>query len=116
MPALTPTLARWKPLAKGSVDGMAATAQGADLPLVVVSGERAAVWGLPGDGRQQDATPLLSLENFLPVGTKKAAKVYTIACHPLLSHIVAVGANSGTPPPLTPWDRDQITTRVYSHI
>jgi len=93
LPTLATTLARWKPLGKGSVDGLATA--GPDQPLLAVSGERAAVWGVPGDGRVQDAMPLISLDNFLPVGTKKAAKVYTVACHPLLTHVVAVGANSG---------------------
>lgn len=47
------------------------------------------------NGRQQSASSLLLLDNYLPLGTKKAAKVYTIACHPLLMHVVAVGANAG---------------------
>ena len=48
------------------------------------------------DARQHEADLLLSLDPFLPAGTKKAAKVYTVACHPLQPHIVAVGANAGT--------------------
>ena len=48
------------------------------------------------DARQHEADLLLSLDPFLPAGTKKAAKVYTIACHPLQPRVVAVGANTGT--------------------
>ena len=48
------------------------------------------------DARQHEADLLLSLDPFLPAGTKKAAKVYTIACHPLQPHVIAVGANAGT--------------------
>lgn len=47
------------------------------------------------NGRQQSATSLIMLDNYLPLGSKKAAKVYTIACHPLLPHLVAIGANAG---------------------
>lgn len=46
------------------------------------------------DGRQQDANLLSSLDN-LPLGTKKAAKCYVIARHPLNPEIVAVGSNAG---------------------
>lgn len=49
------------------------------------------------DGQAQDAQQLLSLDSFLPVGTKKAAKVYTVASHPLRPDVIAVGANTGRP-------------------
>ena len=58
-----------------------------------VGGERAAVLGLhPGSGA---VSTLATLETDVPAGTKKAPKLYTAACHPLMPHIVAVGANSG---------------------
>lgn len=47
------------------------------------------------NGRQQNASGMLNLDNYLPLGSKRVAKVYTIACHPLLPHVVAIGANAG---------------------
>lgn len=40
---------------------------------------------------------LIAMEHLIPPGQKKVPKVYTAACHPLLPHLVAVAANSGTP-------------------
>ena len=48
--------------------------------------------------RQQSAAGILNLDNYLPLGSKKAAKVYAITCHPLLPHVVAIGANAGASP------------------
>lgn len=61
--------------------------------------------GRQPDARQQPASLLLSLENYLPVGTKKTAKVYTVTQHPLQPDVVAVGANAGA----TSSDAHQIT-------
>ena len=36
------------------------------------------------------------MEHLIPPGQKKVAKVYTAACHPLLPHMVAIAANSGS--------------------
>ena len=44
---------------------------------------------------------LAMLEALIPPGTKKLPKIYTAACHPVLPHVVAVAANTGTPPPHT---------------
>ena len=51
VPSLSRQIARWKPLAKGSVDGLAVSpragaASGSESPLLAISGERAAVWSL----------------------------------------------------------------------
>ena len=45
--------------------------------------------------RGLEVTQLASLEGLLPAGTKKVPKIYTVACHPLRPHLVAVGANCG---------------------
>ena len=47
------------------------------------------------DGRQSDANMLINLDNYLPLGTKKAAKCYVLARHPLQPQILAVGSNTG---------------------
>lgn len=44
---------------------------------------------------------MASLESLVPAGQKKAPKVYAVACHPLLPHLIAVGANTGAPSPYT---------------
>lgn len=38
---------------------------------------------------------MASLDSLVPAGQKKAPKVYAVACHPLLPHLIAVGANTG---------------------
>ena len=45
--------------------------------------------------RGLEVTQLGGLEGLLPAGTKKVPKIYTVACHPLRPHLVAVGANCG---------------------
>lgn len=65
------------------------------LSLCNTSSSRDRMICRPVNGRQQSASSLLVLDIFLPLGTKKAAKVYIIACHPLLPHVVAIGANAG---------------------
>ena len=45
--------------------------------------------------RGLEVTQLASLEGLLPAGTKKVPKIYTVACHPLRPHLVAIGANCG---------------------
>lgn len=41
---------------------------------------------------------MASLDSLVPAGQKKAPKVYAIASHPLLPHLIAAGANTGVPP------------------
>ncbi len=63
--------------------------------LLQVGNERAAVYGMqPGSS---SVVELAVLEALIPPGTKKAPKLYTAACHPVLPHIVAVASNTGTP-------------------
>lgn len=47
LPSLSRQIAKWKPLPKGSVDGLAANPWAQPgTQLVAVSGERAALWSL----------------------------------------------------------------------
>ena len=63
--------------------------------LLQVGDERAAVYGMqPGSSSVYE---LAALEALIPPGTKKTPKLYTAACHPVLPHVVAVAANTGTP-------------------
>ena len=48
--------------------------------------------------RQLGVREVAALDSLLPAGQKKTPKVYRIAAHPLQPHLLAVGANTGTPP------------------
>lgn len=45
--------------------------------------------------RQLEVREVASLDSLVPAGQKKLPKVYRVACHPLLPHVIAVGANTG---------------------
>ena len=51
----------------------------------------------PTSLRQLAVKEVGALESLLPAGQKKVPKVYRIAAHPLQPHLLAVGANTGTP-------------------
>ncbi|BDA49478.1 hypothetical protein COCOBI_14-0960 [Coccomyxa sp. Obi] len=109
--------ARTRPFAKGAADSLAfspraGAATGAEPCIVLSSGERAALWGLYPTSRQLEVREVASLDSLVPAGQKKLPKVYRVACHPLLPHVIAVGANTGVgllsfdpqvPPPVAPF-------------
>ncbi|KAK9807986.1 hypothetical protein WJX73_010745 [Symbiochloris irregularis] len=93
-------VARAKPLAKGVCNSMACSPRagaccGGEPSMLLVSGERPCVWGMYPTSRQLETVLLANLEQLLLPGTKKVPKIYTLACHPLQPHLVAVGANAG---------------------
>ncbi|KAK9819592.1 hypothetical protein WJX72_000101 [[Myrmecia] bisecta] len=91
-------VSRAKPLAKGSCHSVAysprAGGPAAVEPCLLLSSEESPViYGMyPSSG---NVVQVASVEQLLPAGSKKVPKVYQMACHPLLPHLVALGANSG---------------------